>query len=52
MTDAERALREAAKDIPAGVRERLDTAKKLSDEDRETIIQIARKSLAPLPAHA
>jgi F-type H+-transporting ATPase subunit alpha len=46
MTDAEHALREAAADIPAEVRERLDTGKKLSDEDRETIIQIARKSLA------
>jgi F-type H+-transporting ATPase subunit alpha len=45
MTDAEHALREAA-DIPAEVRERLDTAEKLSDEDRETIIQIATKSLA------
>ena len=28
------------------VRERLDTAEKLSDKNRETIIQIARKSLA------
>jgi F-type H+-transporting ATPase subunit alpha len=46
MTDAEQALREAAADIPAEVRERLDTGKKLSDDDRETIIQIARKSLA------
>ena len=46
MTDAEHALREAAADIPAEVRERLDTAATLSDEDRETIIQIARKSLA------
>jgi F-type H+-transporting ATPase subunit alpha len=46
MTDAEHALREAAADIPAEVRERLDTAEKLSDEDREAIIQIARKSLA------
>lgn len=46
MTGAEHALREATKDIPAKVRERLDTADKLSDEDRETIIQIARKSLA------
>ena len=46
MTDAEHALREAAADIPAAVRERLDTAEQLSDEDRETIIQIARKSLA------
>ena len=46
MMDAEHALREASADIPAEVRERFDTAKKLSDEDRETIIQIARKSLA------
>jgi len=46
MTDAEHALREAAAEIPAEVRERLDTAEKLSDEDRKTIIQIARKALA------
>jgi len=45
MTDAEHALREAAADIPAEVRKRLDTAEKLSDEDRETIIQIARQAL-------
>jgi len=45
MTDAEHALREAAADIPAEVRERLDTADKLSDEDRKTIIEIARKAL-------
>jgi F-type H+-transporting ATPase subunit alpha len=46
MPEAEEALRTAAADIPAKVRERLDTAEKLSDEDRETIIQIARQSLA------
>lgn len=46
MRDAEHSVREAAGDIPAKVRERLDTAEELSDEDRETIIQIARKSLA------
>jgi F-type H+-transporting ATPase subunit alpha len=45
MTVAEQALRDAAEGIPAKVRERLDTAEKLSDEDRETIIQIARKAL-------
>jgi F-type H+-transporting ATPase subunit alpha len=45
MTDAEQAVRKAAADIPAEVRERLNTAEELSDEDRETIIQIARKSL-------
>ncbi len=47
MTDAEGVLRKAAAEIPAEVRERLDTADKLSDEDRKTIIEIARKSLAP-----
>jgi len=46
MTEAEHALREAAADIPADVRERLVTADKLSDEDRETIIQIGRNALA------
>ncbi len=46
MTEAERALREVTADIPADVRERLDSAEKLSDADRETIVQIARKSLA------
>ena len=46
MTDAEHSLREAAADIPAAVRKRLDTAATLSDEDRETIIQIIHKALA------
>jgi F-type H+-transporting ATPase subunit alpha len=46
MPDAERSLREAAADIPAKVRERLDTADKLSDGDRNTIIEIARQALA------
>jgi F-type H+-transporting ATPase subunit alpha len=46
MTDAEHALREAAAEIPADVRERLDTAEQLSDEDRKSIIQIARTALA------
>ncbi len=46
ITEAEQALREAAAYIPAKVRERLDSSEKLSVEDRETIMQIARKSLA------
>jgi len=46
MTEAEHALRQAAADIPADVRERLNTAEEFSDEDRETITQIARQSLA------
>ena len=45
MGDAERVLREAAKDIPTEVCARLDTADELSDEDREAIVQIARKAL-------
>jgi F-type H+-transporting ATPase subunit alpha len=45
MTDAEHALHEAASDIPVEVRKRLDTADKLSDEDRKTIIEIAQKVL-------
>ena len=46
MTEAEHCLCEVTADIPADVRERLDTAEKLSDSDREAIVQIARKSLA------
>ena len=46
MTDAEHAVREAAANIPAEVRARFETADKLSDEDRKTIIEIARKALA------
>ena len=46
MTDAEHALCEAAADIPADVRGRLDTAGKLSDEDRKAIVDIATKALA------
>jgi len=46
MTDAEQAVRKAAADIPAEVSGRLDTADKLSDEDRKTILEIARKALA------
>nr|MBP8866762.1 alternate F1F0 ATPase, F1 subunit alpha [Propionivibrio sp.] len=53
MTEAENAVQEAAADIPPKVNARLYTAEKLSDEDRATIIQIARNSLArfqPRPA--
>jgi len=47
MSDAELAVREAAAEIPAEVCARFDIADKLSDEDRETIIAIARQALAP-----
>jgi F-type H+-transporting ATPase subunit alpha len=46
MADAEHALRKVAANIPAAVRERLDTAEKFTDEDRKTIIQIATQGLA------
>ena len=46
MTEAERDVREAAADIPAEVRARFDSTGELSDEDRETIIRIARDALA------
>ena len=52
MTDAEQAVRKAAMDIPTEVKSRLDSADKLSDADREAIIQIARTALAsfqPVP---
>jgi F-type H+/Na+-transporting ATPase subunit alpha len=45
MTDAEQAVRRAATEIPAEVLERLETAAKLSAEDRETIIELARQAL-------
>jgi F-type H+/Na+-transporting ATPase subunit alpha len=48
MPDAEQAVRKAAAKIPVEVSERLDTADKLSDEDRETIIEIARQALEEL----
>ncbi|MGD0614111.1 MAG: alternate F1F0 ATPase, F1 subunit alpha [Verrucomicrobiota bacterium] len=46
MTDAERAVREAAANLPAEVCARIETAATLSDEDRKTIIEIARAALA------
>ncbi len=45
MTDAEHALHEAAANIPAEVSVRIDTAEKLSDKDRDAIIEIARRLL-------
>ncbi|MFH2052004.1 MAG: alternate F1F0 ATPase, F1 subunit alpha [bacterium] len=46
MTEAERAVREAANEIPAKVRDRLDSVEKLGDEDRELVIHFARQALA------
>jgi F-type H+-transporting ATPase subunit alpha len=47
MTDAEQAVRKAAAEIPAELSARLGGTQKLSDEDREAIIHIARLALAP-----
>ncbi len=45
MMDAEHAVHEAAATIPEDVGERLDTVDALSDEDRQTLIGIARRAL-------
>jgi F-type H+/Na+-transporting ATPase subunit alpha len=57
MSAAEQALREAAAEIPAPVRERLVAEQKLSDPDRAAIIAIAERALrafqpVPQPAAA
>src|ERR1022692_4189601 len=47
MTDAEHAVREAAANLPAEGCARFETAAKLNDEDRKTIIEVATRALAP-----
>jgi F-type H+-transporting ATPase subunit alpha len=47
MADAERALLEAAAKTPAEVCARFGAAEELSDQDRTTILQIAREALKP-----
>jgi F-type H+-transporting ATPase subunit alpha len=47
MTDAGNGVREAAATIPKEVSARFETAAKLNDEDKKTIVEIARKALAP-----
>jgi F-type H+-transporting ATPase subunit alpha len=47
MEDAESAVHVAAAQIPAAVCERLEGAAKLNDEDRATIVEAARRALAP-----
>jgi F-type H+-transporting ATPase subunit alpha len=47
MTSAEDAVQKATPEIPAEVSARFETADKLSDEDRKTVIEIARKALLP-----
>lgn len=47
MANAELAVQKAASNIPANVRAQLESAEKLSDDDRAAIIEIARQALAP-----
>jgi F-type H+-transporting ATPase subunit alpha len=47
MTVAGNAVREAAATMPKEVSARFETAAKLNDEDKKTIVEIARKVLAP-----
>ena len=47
MIIAEQAVQLAAEKIPTEVCARFETAEKLSDEDREAILEIARQALAP-----
>ncbi len=53
MTEAQLSVEKAAASISAEITARFETAKKLSDEDRHAIIEIARQALAPFqPASA
>ena len=47
MTAAEQAVLQAAATLPAEVQARFDTAMKLSEADRATLIQLARDALKP-----
>jgi len=47
IRDAEQALRKAAADIPAEIRQRFSSTDKLSDEDRKAILQVVGKAIAP-----
>ncbi|MDA3873705.1 MAG: alternate F1F0 ATPase, F1 subunit alpha [Kiritimatiellae bacterium] len=46
MEDAEHSVHEAATKIPAEISTRFETADKLSDEDRQAILKLARQALA------
>ena len=52
MTNAEQAVREAAENLPAELRERLESADELSGEDRETIVEIGRQALEAFSSDA
>jgi F-type H+-transporting ATPase subunit alpha len=52
IANAEQAVREAAENIPAELRERLESADELSVEDRETIVEIGRQALEAFSSDA
>ena len=45
MAEAQKALQAAAATIPDDLSARFETAAKLSDEDRKTVVELARKAL-------
>src|ERR1022692_1240365 len=47
VSDAEQAIEKATSDIPADVAGRLTSADKLSDADRNAILEVATRALAP-----
>jgi F-type H+-transporting ATPase subunit alpha len=47
MTAAEQAVQAAADQVPAEVRARFESAARLSDEDRKSLVRIARQALEP-----
>ncbi len=47
MREAEQALRKAAADIPAEIRNRFSSNDKLSEEDRKAILQVVGEAIAP-----
>ena len=47
MRDAEKAVQDASKGIPREILARFETAEKLADEDRKSILKIAEQSLLP-----
>jgi F-type H+-transporting ATPase subunit alpha len=52
MPAAQKALQQAAQEIPAEVQARFDGSKKLSEEDSKAILAIAQKALAPFAPKA
>ena len=52
MVNAEQAVHAAAASLPAALCARLDTAEKLSGEDRQTLLGLARQTLASFQATA